>query len=196
MTPLACTLSELSPSLQARTLREHTVFGLAWYLSSPPDSHRHPLDLAFLLGLGNKVKWYGIAANPGSSHAHQAATQEVARSVFVLASYHWQAGLDSFCPRTVQSRLDRIQVHEQLGLLERVATRLMHKLPILNQRLDSQGVLMKEQGASSLSPEIYKRLEGHLADLEQALLAKDPMMPQHLLYISIKSLNPFRMVCR
>jgi hypothetical protein len=72
----------------------------------------------------------------------------------------------------------------------------MHKLPILNQRLDSQGVLMKEQGASSLSPEIYKRLEGHLADLEQALLAKDPMMPQHLLYISIKSLNPFRMVCR
>jgi hypothetical protein len=127
-----------------------------------------------LLGLGNKVKWYVPAAQ---DELHNPV---VTQRVFLLAARYWRGSLVSFCPRTLQARLDCCPIDDQHALLDRVATRLTHKLPILNQRLDSQGVIMKEQGASSLSPEIYKRLEGHLADLEQALLAKDPMMPQHL----------------
>lgn len=39
---------------------------------------------------------------------------------------------------------------------------------------------MKEDDASKIPDDVYNRMNVILADLQQTLLAKDPMMPQHL----------------
>ena len=172
MPALNCPLAELSAPLQARTLYHHTVFGLARYMSGQDrTSTRHPLDLAFLLGLSGKVKWY--RKGDGSYEASNAA----GRMLLTLLARHWTGQLADIDTHMLSSRLAQFPVITQTLLvadLERKLDRI-YFLPKLERY-----IAMKEADFAKIPKEVYDRLEQHLGDLEAALLNKDPMMPQHL----------------
>ena len=167
MRALTCPLPELSASLQARTLYQHTVFGIARYLTSPAElpQARHPLEFSFLLGLSSKVDWYPAFGAPllGS-----------VGTGFVLnvAANYWERELHELDMGMLAVRLRAVAEHDRYQLCEDINLRLL-KLKGVHD--------MKELAVDSKLPkEVYDRLEMSLASLEAALIAKDPMMPQHL----------------
>lgn len=165
MRALNCPLQELSPALQARTLYQHTVFGIARYLTSPAElpSPRHPLDFAFLLGLSSKVKWWPEFTSLKSSNA-------LATTMLTLAGGNWKRSLYDFDGVMLALRLAALPQEQQSAAMRAIYGKL--------ERLENP---MKELApTSSLPQEVYARLEMNLASLEAALIAKDPMMPQHL----------------
>jgi len=172
MPALACTLSELSPALQARTLYHHTVFGLARYLTSPRElpCERHPLDFCYLLGLSSKVEWhqYGVGGP---------IDPDACSLMFKLLAKHWKRDLDDFWTAVVAGRLRKFSPEIQYKLVREVATNLdmlYHISPL------ERFIAMKESDHTSIPQDVYNRLEASLAALEQSLLANDPLMPQHL----------------
>lgn len=175
MSTLICPLSSLSPELQVRTKYHHTVRGLAWNLTAPAGhdlaDYRHPLAIAYLLGLASKVQWYERWA------LEQQVSQRASNVLLTLLVQHGRLNLDRLDTRALATRLRQYSVVEQEVLVQDLAGKLdrIYFLPKLERY-----IAMKDADFSKIPKDIYDRLEQHLADLEQSLIAADPMMPQHL----------------
>ena len=165
MLTMKCTLSYLTPDLQERTLFHHTARGVARYITTPASVVRdtHPLDFAFLLGLGPMVDWWPRAGVPALK-----VDEGSKRFLLMSAAHHWQKQLADFDVRTLARVLARIP--EQL---RPACCNLIH--------LHIKGHDMKViPETSKLPKEVHDRLLMNLASLEQSLLSKDPLMAQHL----------------
>ncbi len=165
MYSLPCPLSVLSPALQARTLFNHTVFGVVRYLTSPAELPvaRHPLEFAFLLGLSKKLVWY---QEQFKSEQHPVS----ASTMLSLAGRHWKRSLYDFDAPMLALRFSALPQELRAQAMRTIYGKL--------GRLEDP---MKELATTSNLPrEVYDRLNMSLASLEAALVAKDPMMPQHL----------------
>lgn len=166
MHSLPCPLSELSASLQAKTLYHHTIKGLVRTLTVP---NSHPLDLPFLLGLSGKVTWYTTGAFPLDKMASIAMLRTVATFT--------DCGLDSVDFHALATRLRQFPAIVQKEIAHRVEWYIVnYKFLNRTERFNMQPASMFPK----IEQSVYDRLEQHLADLEAALLAKDPLMPQHL----------------
>jgi hypothetical protein len=168
MNSLTCPLSTLSAELQARTLYHHTVFGLARYITSPAElsGSRHPLDFSFLLGLSSKLAWYSAPISGVSDWAGKYALD--------LVSKFWQRPWHELDTVVLFLRLAQFTPEMQHTVLDAVYYGVILTPPL--ERIQK----MKNSDHNSVPVEVYNRLEASLAALEQSLLDKDPLMPQHL----------------
>jgi len=156
-----------------RTQLAHTIRGIAWQLTTPatavkPNSR---LDFAFVLGLAPHVRWYAAPSR------HSAKPQNVhARRILELASYYWQRSLGELDLNAIELAL--CSLHE---------SQLEYALFMLDKQLcPSFNLLTNDERLSLMKPsetiplDVMDKLTMALASLEASLLAKDPMMPQHL----------------
>lgn len=142
----------------ARTKLYHTARGVSWYINQGPRA-KHPLAFSWALGL-QAVDWY---SSPPMSLSHQ-LKQEI---LIAIASY-WRGRLED---------LDLPMLALRFGCLPTA----QHELAV--HLMNDELLLPKEyrmKRVDTIPPDVLDRLDSHLASLEQALLDKDPMMPQHL----------------
>ena len=142
----------------ARTKLYHTARGVSWYIKQGPRA-KHPLAFSWALGL-QSIDWY---SSPPALLSRQ-PTQEI---LIAVASY-WRGRLDE---------LDLPMLALRFGCLPSS----QHELAV--HLMTDELLLPKEfrmKRVDTIPPDVLDRLDSHLASLEQALLDKDPMMPQHL----------------
>lgn len=142
----------------ARTKLYHTARGVSWYINQGPRA-KHPLAFSWALGL-QAVDWY---SSPPTSLSRQ-LTQE---TLIAVTSY-WRGRLED---------LDLPMLALRFGCLPTA----QHELAV--HLMTDELLLPKEyrmKRVDTIPPDVLDRLDSHLASLEQALLDKDPMMPQHL----------------
>ena len=142
----------------ARTKLYHAARGVSWYINQGPRA-KHPLAFSWALGL-QSIDWY---SSPPTLLSRQ-LTQEV---LIVVASY-WRGRLDDLDLSMLAMRFGSLPT-EQHDL----AVKLMNDELLLPKEYRMKRV-------DTIPPDVLDRLDSHLASLEQALLDKDPMMPQHL----------------
>ena len=147
-----------SVDLQSRTKLYHTARGVSWYINQGPRA-KHPLAFSWALGL-QAVDWYSSPPTSLSSYL----TQEV----LIALAGHWRGQLED---------LDLSMIALRFGCLPSS----QHELAV--QLMNDELLLPKEyrmKRVDTIPPDVLDRLDSHLVSLEQALLEKDPMMPQHL----------------
>ena len=142
----------------ARTKLYHTARGVSWYIKQGPRA-KHPLAFSWALGL-QSIDWY---SSPPAVLSRQ-PTQEI---LIAVASY-WRGRLEELDLQMLALRFGSLPA-EQHDL----AVRLMNDELLLPKEYRMKRV-------DTIPPDVLDRLDSHLASLEQALLDKDPMMPQHL----------------
>ena len=147
-----------SVDLQSRTKLYHTARGVSWYINQWPRA-KHPLAFSWALGL-QAVDWY---SSPPTSLSHH-----LKQEVLIAVAGHWRGRLED---------LDLSMLALRFGCLPST----QHELAV--HLMNDELLLPKEyrmKRVDTLPPDVLDRLDSHLASLEQALLDKDPMMPQHL----------------
>jgi hypothetical protein len=142
----------------SRTLVAHKARGFCFYICSPSEAPlpRTTLGLSLTLGVQDKLPEY-VAAK------HHVV---ISRELLHICAVHWRRPLSDLNFRWIDHEFAQLNQSEQLQALELI-----------------RSILMKERNEEAMSriPDTTMRsLEMSLASLEQALLAKDPMMPQHL----------------
>jgi hypothetical protein len=155
----------LTVELQARTLLAHNSRGIALYFASG----QHPCNLAYTLGLTSKVHWYApVLADTSVDRIH-------ATNILHLATSHSRLGWNLDL-RMLHLRLASMPAADQLDCI-----RLLHNflnrakyLATLHERCKAM------QLTDKIPVDVMTRLQTSLAALQQSLLDKDPMMPQHL----------------
>lgn len=142
----------------ARTKLYHTARGVSWYIRQGPRA-KHPLAFSWALGL-QSIDWY---SSPPTSLSHQ-----LKQEVLIAVTSYWRGRLED---------LDLQMLALRFGCLPPS----QHELAV--HLMTDELLLPKEyrmKRVDTIPPDVFDRLDSHLASLEQALLEKDPMMPQHL----------------
>lgn len=142
----------------ARTKLYHTARGVSWYIKQGPRA-KHPLAFSWALGL-QSIDWY--------SSPPAVLSRQLTQEVFIAVASYWRGRLED---------LDLQMLALRFGCLP--ATQ--HELAV--HLMTDEILLPKEyrmKRVDTIPPDVLDRLDSHLASLEQALLDKDPMMPQHL----------------
>ena len=142
----------------ARTKLYHTARGVSWYIKQGPRA-KHPLAFSWALGL-QSIDWY--------SYPPASLSRQLTQEVFIAVASYWRGRLED---------LDLSMLALRFGCL----TTEQHDLAV--HLMTDEILLPKEyrmKRVDTIPPDVLDRLDSHLASLEQALLDKDPMMPQHL----------------
>ena len=142
----------------ARTKLYHTARGVSWYINQGP-RERHPLAFSWVLGL-QAVDWY--------SSPPALLSRNLTQEILITVAGHWRGRLDELDLSMIALRFGSLPT-EQHDL----AVKLMNDELLLPKEYRMKRV-------DTIPPDVLDRLDNHLASLEQALLDKDPMMPQHL----------------
>ena len=142
----------------ARTKLYHAARGVSWYINQGPRA-KHPLAFSWALGL-QSIDWY---SSPPTLLSHF-LTQEI----LIAVAGHWRGRLDELDLSMIALRFGSLPT-EQHDL----AVKLMNDELLLPKEYRMKRV-------DTIPPDVLDRLDSHLASLEQALLDKDPMTPQHL----------------
>lgn len=156
-------IKPLSAEFQSRTVVAHVERGIAFYLtgSFAGGVAPHPFTLPHVLGLLQKCTWYGQPAKAIPLSAN------IKQQILLLIARHWQRDLGDLDIRMIANKLMLIPADHQV-----------QSLRTITEILDHGKVTMKP--SETIPADVMQRLQTSLASLEQALLAKDPMMPQHL----------------
>lgn len=173
MEPVLFFVYPLSVDIQARTLEAHATRGLSYWLSQR-DTNKHPFDLAYILRLRDRADWW--KANKRDWQMNTAAQQS-------LLDFVGRAWYGSFPDLMRHMHL----IFTAIGAVPHgresfAITKLIYYwdhvycLRTMEERYDE----MANDDVSKIPADVMQRLDTTLAHLEQALLAKDPMMPQHL----------------
>lgn len=160
----------LTGSLLTRTQVAHTSRGFCWLLRGERGVNRSILDLSMVLGVWDKMPPY---VPPEKREAMMPATS---RRLLQLISNFWQRDMEDIDIRWI-SLFFRQMPSEQQDLAADLALRFLTTGQYLTSRHE-RAQLMKT--SDTIPQDIMARLEQSLGHLEQALLVKDPMMPQHL----------------
>ena len=142
----------------ARTKLYHTARGVSWYIKQGPRA-KHPLAFSWALGL-QSIDWY--SSPPISLY------NRLKQELLIAVTSYWRGRLED---------LDLPMLALRFGCLHSS----QHELAV--QLMNDELLLPKEyrmKRVDTIPPDVLDRLDSHLASLEQALLDKDPMMPQHL----------------
>lgn len=96
--------------------------------------------------------------------------------ILTLAARHWQGTLADFNTHWINLEFKQLMSFEQVHAL-RMATQFLNHAQYLTG-IHERAAAMRT--SDTIPKDILDRLESSLASLDAALLAKDPMMPQHL----------------
>ena len=159
-------IKPLSVELAARTLLAHNSRGIALYLTTG----NNPFSLSFTLGLANKIQWYKPVLEGNEVDTLHA------NKILWLAASVWQRGLDKLDLNMIHLRLASMSASDQMTCMHNVI-RFLNRAKFL---ADKSERCIAMQLSDSIPRDVMARLQSSLASLEQSLLDKDPMMPQHL----------------
>lgn len=159
-------IKPMTVELAARTLLVHNSVGICFYLTTG----RSPLSLSHTLGLANKLQWYA----PQICNTY--VDQLHCNSILMQAAHVWTRGLDKLDLNLIHLRLASMPATDQNECIRRAVMFLNRAryLATYTERCDAM------QLNDSIPKDVMLRLQTSLASLEQSLLDKDPMMPQHL----------------
>ena len=151
-------IAPLSDAMISRTLVAHKARGFCFFINSPEESPapRTTLDLAMCLNVIDKLPGYVANKNP----------LIIGSDLLALSAEHWRRNLSELNLAWLHLEFSQLNSAEQFQSLKLI-----------------ESILMKERNEEAMSriPDATMRsLEMSLASLEQALLAKDPLMSQHL----------------
>ena len=151
-------IAPLSDAMISRTLVAHKARGFCFFITSPEDapSPRTTLDLVMCLNVLNKLPGYQANKHPLC----------IGSDLLALCSEHWRRSIAELNLSWIHLEFSQLNPSEQFQSLKLI-----------------ESILMKERNEEAMSriPDTTMRsLEMSLASLEQALLAKDPLMSQHL----------------
>lgn len=163
-------VAPLTGNLLTRTQVAHTSRGFCWLLRGERGVNRSILDLSMVLGTWDKLPPY---VPPEQRDAMHPATS---RRLLHLISNFWQQDLADIDIRWISLFFRQMPTKQQDQAAE-LALRFLTTGQYLTSRHE-RAQLMKT--SDTIPQDIMTRLEQSLGQLEQALLAKDPMMPQHL----------------
>lgn len=169
--------------IKERLRLAHTVRGLAWYISCPPERNRyaHPLDLPYVLGLSSQtdVDWWKSTTN------EPAISKEVSAGIVRLCAESFTRSIDNLDMNTLSLRFKQYPPgrHGDLLTILRLQLEATYSDGFFNslshfERLHIMQV--QEHISGKIPTDVLNKLSMSLASLEAALLAKDPLMPQHL----------------
>lgn len=160
----------LTGSLLTRTQVAHTSRGFCWLLRGERGTNRSILDLTMTLGVLDKLPSYVRPEHRDSM------TPETSSRLLHLISSFWQRDMEDIDVRWIGLYFRQMKQPQQDQATE-LATRFLTTGQYLSSRQE-RAQLMKT--SDTIPPDILARLDQSLGHLEQALLTKDPMMPQHL----------------
>lgn len=151
-------IAPLSDAMISRTLVAHKARGFCFFINSPEESPapRTTLDLAMCLNVLNKLPGYVANKHPLC----------IGSDLLTLSATHWTRNIAELNLAWIHLEFSQLNPREQFQSLQLI-----------------ESILMKERNEEAMSriPDTTMRsLEMCLASLEQALLAKDPLMSQHL----------------
>lgn len=173
MTPLPFFIKPLSNELAKRTQLAHTIRGIAWQLTTPATAVKanSRLDFAFVLGLAPHVRWFAApsrhSAKPQNTHA---------KVILTLAANYWQRSLAELDLNSIELALCSLHESQLEFAVEMIHKQLYPGFAFLAP--SERSLFMKP--SETIPLDVMDKLTMALASLEASLLAKDPMMPQHL----------------
>lgn len=130
---------------------------------------QHPSALAGVLGLMSKVQWY--AANVTADSVDNVYCSHLLVLAAANSRIGWKLDVN-----LLRLRLASMQKPDQLSCVRHINSFLNRAkyLATFHERCKAM------QLSDKIPADVMVRLQSSLAALEQALIAKDPMMPQHL----------------
>jgi hypothetical protein len=152
----------LAPAKLIKMRLAHTARGFCWLLHST-GKPRSILDLPFALGLTKQLTF---------SHrdAQHDMPSEVRHQILWLLCRDWQLSLSDINTQFIELCFRQLAPHRQLEAMSLIVSQLESR----------KDLAMKLNEAGTVPADVLDRLKMSLASLEQALIDKDPMMPQHL----------------
>ena len=177
--PLNFFIKPLTGKFAERTRFAHTVRGIAHHITSPVSllTPRSRLDFAFALGLVSHVRWF--VAKPDrldlllSREIMHAASAHMNRSLADIDLHAIELAMVSLPEPTRAAAVTELAIHFEV-MADHIYFTAPNSLFSLTKRADRMKL------SDSIPQDVLSKLEMSLASLEASLLAKDPMMPQHL----------------
>lgn len=160
----------LTGALLTRTQTAHLARGFCWLLTGERGTHRSMWDLQLILGVHDKLPSWIAHADRDQLPAH------VGNQILLLASQFWGKELGEFDSKWIALCFTQLKQEQQVAAIN-LATRYLTVGQYISNRQE-RAQLMRTNDA--IPQDVLARLDQSHAHLEQALLAKDPMMPQHL----------------
>ncbi len=160
----------LTGSLLTRTQVAQTSRGFCWLLCGERGVNRSILDLSLTLGVWDKLPPY---VPPEKRDAMYPATS---RRLLHLISNFWQHDMEDIDIRWISLYFRQMPAPQQDQAAE-LALRFLTTGQYLTSRHERASLM---RTSDTVPQDVMARLDQSLAHLEQALLTKDPMMPQHL----------------
>ena len=157
----------MSAELKQRTHEAYVISGIYHYMRQdyiPGKMPHSPLRLAYVLGL--TTSQHGMSFFPRAATDYEPLSNIDARYLFSLAAKWWQGTMRDF---------------NSCGCIELLLLpfgNYVRRSIIVN--LNSYTAYSNMKTSTSVPPDVMARLETSLASLEAALLAKDPLLSQHL----------------
>lgn len=160
----------LTGSLLTRTQVAHTSRGFCWLMTGERGTHRSLWDIGMVLNVTGKLP-------PLIKHEDRdrLATHH-GNQLLLLASKFWGKELAELDIRWISLCFTQLRAEQQREAVEQ-ATRFLTVGQYLSSRQE-RAQIMKH--SDTIPADVIARLDQSLGHLEQALLTKDPMMPQHL----------------
>jgi hypothetical protein len=171
MTQLNFFIKPLSAELQVRTLVAHVARGFCWMVSSPPKAPiRSSLQLRMSLGLMRHLPSYKFGADCVQLKSG------LANQILQLAAAHWQRELGEFNTHWIDLEFKQLMSFNQIDAIV-LATSFLNRGQYVTDKAERMHTM---QISDKIPSDVLHRLNDSLASLESALVAKDPMMPNHL----------------
>lgn len=148
----------MSPEMRERTLIAHYARGLYWHCSAV---NRFMWDFSHCLNLSSSVKFL---AQPFP------LLRELQLTILYTLSTKFEGDMADIDCNWLSLQARQLSLPAQLRLRDMIN----------NIRYCTTNLGTKMIENATLPPDVFNRLKMSLASLEQALLAKDSMMPQHL----------------
>ena len=142
----------------ARTKLYHAARGVSWYINQGPRA-KHPLAFSWALGL-QSIDWY--------SSKPALLSRQLTQEVLIAVASYWRGRLEDLDLQMLALRFGCLPTEQHDLAVHLMTDEILLPKEYRMKRVDT------------IPPDVLDRLDNHLASLEQALLDKDPMMPQHL----------------
>jgi len=169
-------VAPLSGERLTKTLVAHKARGFCHYITSPAEAVTpcSTLDLAMVLGVQKHFPAYTNTAT------HVPLERVHVWKVLTHIQAHWQRQLHELDMNWIHIELMQIPVAFRAAAFDQIETTLAYCVGKSPCPFSWRATEMKHDGTAAIPQDVLSKIEMNLASLEQALTAKDPMMPQHL----------------
>ena len=178
--PLNFFIKPLTGKFAERTKFAHTVRGIAYHITSPAHlvTPRSRLDFAFALGLASHVRWF--------ADKHQRIDPIWSQMILGECRDWFVRSLGDLDLHSIELAVCSLPAERryaaalELGRFFELTYQKDHFEREHSTPYTFQQRYHYMQTTDAIPQDVLSKLEMSLASLEASLLAKDPMMPQHL----------------